>query len=71
MPNFCVNKVAQPGSRDHEVHNLDVGTDCLPLAMNRLALGQHPSCREAVAAAKSFYSDTNGCAYCAPQCHTT
>jgi len=72
MPNYCVNKNAQSGSRDHEVHDLASTKNCLPLESNRVSLGNHPSCREAVAASKRFhYSDSNGCRYCAPACHTT
>lgn len=34
-------------------------------------MSAHPSCREAVAAAKQYYNDSNGCYYCANDCHTT
>jgi hypothetical protein len=71
MPTYCVNTVAQPYSRDHEVHNLDSGCSYLPAPANRLALGWQPGCRDAVAKAKQTYSDVNGCAYCCPECHTT
>jgi hypothetical protein len=71
MPNYCVNKNAQPGSGDHEVHDLASTLGCLPEVSSRLALGYFASCREAVAAAKRVYSDSNGCYYCARACHTT
>lgn len=71
MPYYCVNKNAQSGSNDHEVHDLASTKNCLPLAVNRLDLGWHASCRDAVAQAKRTYSDVNGCAYCVPECHTT
>jgi len=71
MPYFCVNKNAQPGSGDHEVHDTASTKNCLPLQANRLALGYHSSCSSAVREAKRYYTDVNGCAYCAPACHTT
>lgn len=71
VPYYCVNRNAQSGSGDHEVHDLASLKGCLPLTANRVELGYHPSCKEAVAAAKRLYSDANGCAYCAPACHTT
>lgn len=71
MPNYCVNKNAQPGSGDHEVHDLSSTKGCLPDPENRLALGYHSSCRSAVAVAKNSYRDANGCYYCVPECHTT
>lgn len=61
MPSFCVNKNAQPNTGDHEVHDLASQKGCLPDLENRLDLGWHPSCREAVTAAKQHYSDSNGC----------
>ena len=72
MPRYCVNKNAQSGSGDHEVHDLASIKGCLPQESNRIALGYHSSCREAVSAAKRLhYSDSNGCAHCTPECHTT
>ena len=71
MDEYCVNRNAQSGSNDHEVHNLDEGTNCLPKPENRVGLGKHSNCWGAVAKAKEIYDDVNGCAYCAPECHTT
>ena len=71
MPNYCVNKNAQPGTDDHEVHDLASQQNCLPALENRIALGTHDSCRGAVTAAKQYYDDVNGCYYCANDCHTT
>ncbi len=69
MNYYIVNTNAQPTSNDHEVH---VNTcSHLPLPVNQLGLGYFNSCREAVAAAKKYYSDTNGCYYCSYACHTT
>lgn len=70
MPQYCVNKNAQPGSNDHEVHRLDT-CPRLPLPQNREPLGEHTTCHTAVAAAKRKYPDSNGCAICSPACHTT
>ncbi len=71
MPEYCVNKNAQPGSDDHEVHDLSSQQGCLPNPENRLNLGTFASCGGAVEAAKQHYDDVNGCYYCANECHTT
>jgi hypothetical protein len=71
MPHYCVNTNAQPGSRDHEVHDLASTRNCLPAQHNRRDLGWHANCRDAVAAARRLYTDSNGCAHCVPLCHTT
>lgn len=69
MPNYCVNKNAQSNG-DHEVH--DTGTCTrLPDWSNRLDLGYHATCAGAVQQAKRTYSQSNGCAYCCPSCHTS
>ena len=69
MPNFCVNKNAQP-TGEHEVHNLDAGCNHLPEFHNRHQLGNHTNCQSAVTAARRVYNNVDGCAYCAPACHT-
>lgn len=71
MPNYCVNSNAQPNSRDHEVHDLASTKDCLPFPSNRIDLGWHPDCQSALTDARKYYSDVNGCYYCAKGCHTT
>lgn len=71
MPTYCVNMNAQSGSNDHEVHDVASTKGCLPDPKNRLDLGWHTSCTGAVTEAKKHYSDVNGCAYCASDCHTT
>jgi hypothetical protein len=63
MPNYCVNKHAQPDSGDHEVHDLASTKGCLPDLSNRTNLGSHASCIGAVTEAKKHYSDVNGCFY--------
>ena len=65
VPRYCVNRNAQPGTGDHEVHDLDSQKGCLPDPMNQLDLGTYDSCSGAVAAAKQHYDDVNGCYYCA------
>lgn len=71
MPNYCVNRQPQPGSGDHEVHDLGTTKGCLPDWANRLELGFHASCSDAVAMAGHYYSDVDGCYYCANSCHMT
>lgn len=71
MPYYCVNKTAQPVTGDHEVHDLASTLNCLPSSANRVDLGYHSSCSGAVAAAKAYYQDVNGCYWCARSCHTT
>lgn len=71
MPYYCVNENAQPNSRDHEVHDTASTKGCLPDEVNRVDLGWHASCSGAVEAAKSYFTDVNGCYYCANACHTT
>ena len=69
MPRFCVNKNAQ-STGEHEVHNLDAGCSYLPALQNQRLLGTFSSCSGAIAEAKKIYSSVDGCAYCAPACHT-
>ena len=72
MATYCMNIQAQPNG-DHEVHNLDVGSWCLPAVHNRIPLGPHPTCQSAVATARHQYPTLriNGCYHCARGCHTT
>ncbi|MFD7308242.1 hypothetical protein [Promicromonospora sp. NPDC059942] len=53
------------------MHNLDSNCSYLPSPANRINLGSFSSCRGAVAAAKRYYNDVNGCYYCAKDCHTS
>ncbi len=69
MPNYCVNKDAQPNG-DHEVHDVTARQPCLPAATNRQDLGYHSSCSGAVQAARRYFIQVDGCAICAPDCHT-
>jgi hypothetical protein len=68
MASYLVNSNSQSNG-DHEVHV----TTCthLPIPSNQVSLGSFDSCRTAVAAAKAYYSQSNGCRWCCPACHTT
>jgi len=68
MPRFCVNSNAQSNG-DNEVHKQ--GCNWWPSPDNCVDLGDHPTCREAVAKAKLTYQNADGCAYCCPECHTS
>jgi hypothetical protein len=65
---YYVNKHAQLNG-DHEVHVEKCSF--MPSAENRTYLGLFSSCKEAVSKAKSFYSQSNGCYFCAELCHTS
>ena len=68
MASYYVNQNAQ-ASGDHEVHK----EDCfrLPDVANRTYLGDYSTCQEAVRKAGEYYTQANGCFYCANECHTT
>jgi hypothetical protein len=65
---YYVNKNQQLNG-DHEVHNSSC--NYLPSAENRTYLGNYNNCRDAVAKAKTYYSQSNGCYWCSNACHTT
>ncbi|PLX41243.1 MAG: hypothetical protein C0608_06480 [Deltaproteobacteria bacterium] len=69
MPRYCVNKNAQSGTRDHEVHVWDCEHG--PDEWNKLDLGNFPSCHGAMAKAKLLYPTADGCYYCSRECHTS
>ncbi len=71
MPYYCVNRNAQSGTGDHEVHDVNSTKGCLPDVASRLDLGFQTSCRGAVVEARRHYDDVNGCYWCANDCHTT
>lgn len=73
MPYYCVNSNSQPATGDHEVHDVAIGRTrgCLPSSQNQVDLGYHANCRNAVTAAQRMYSNSDGCAHCVPQCHTS
>ena len=68
MSKYYVNKRAQDNG-DHDVHKSDCA--CMPMAENRLHLGDFSSCHDAVQEARKHYSQSNGCFYCSRECHTT
>ena len=67
MSYYYVNQNAQSNG-DHEVHKGDCAY--LPYPQNRIYLGDFSSCYPAVTAARQYYSQVNGCYFCANSCHT-
>jgi hypothetical protein len=67
MPRYYVNDNAQANG-DHEVH--EDGCSWLALTKSTTYLGVHDNCRSAVREAKKHYTQTNGCKFCSPACHT-
>ena len=65
MSDYYVNKDAQANG-DHEVHR----EGCSYMPSNKIYLGAFNNCEDAVKAAKGYYSQVNGCYYCANACHT-
>ena len=68
MASYYVNRQAQANG-DHEVHK-ELGCPTPAASHNRQPLGEHSTCASAVQAARRYYSQVNGCAHCAPACHT-
>lgn len=68
MALYYVNKNAQTNG-DHEVHVSNCAR--LPEKDNRLYLGTFAGCHSAVAEAKKYYRQANGCYYCCRECHTS
>lgn len=68
MSRFYVNRNSQDNG-NNEVHQEAICTHP-PEPENRKHLGEFDDCRDAVRAAKRLYSNANGCAHCAPICHT-
>lgn len=64
---YYVNKNAQSNG-DHEVHTSECSY--LPETQNRTYLGDFSACSPAVAKAGDYYTQVNGCFYCAKSCHT-
>ena len=67
MSHYYVNKNAQSNG-DHEVHKIDCSY--MPESSNRIFLGDFATCGRAVSEAKKHYEQSNGCYYCAGECHT-
>ena len=68
MAAYYVNKNAQSNG-DHEVHT--TGCSFMPNDVNRFYLGDFVYCQGAVAKARDYYSQVNGCYFCASGCHTS
>lgn len=68
MASYYVNKQAQTNG-DHEVHTSTCSF--LPSKENRLYLGEFDSCQPAVEEAKKHFEQSNGCASCSSECHTS
>ncbi|MFD2041668.1 hypothetical protein ACFSJW_20065 [Flavobacterium artemisiae] len=68
MKNYYVNNTAQSNG-DHEVHT----DDCryFKNIASKKYLGSFSSCKPAVEEAKKTYSQSNGCATCCNDCHTS
>lgn len=65
---YYVNKNAQSNG-DHEVHTATCTR--LPDIGNRQYLGDFSRCVPAVAEARRYYRQSNGCYYCSNACHTS
>lgn len=52
---------------NHEVHESSCAW--LPAAENRIYLGEFSNCRDAVSAARTHFSNVDGCAHCSPACN--
>lgn len=68
MPHYYVNREAQPNG-DHEVH--EQGCIYLPSEPNRQYLGEFPSCQPAMAIARLYFPQSDGCYFCCRPCHTS
>ncbi|WP_417859169.1 hypothetical protein [Xanthomarina gelatinilytica] len=68
MAKYFLNRNAQSNG-DHEVHK--EGCYWLTLIANKKDLGYHSSCHSAVLEAKKTYRQSNGCATCSNECHTS
>lgn len=66
--NYYVSLIRQSNG-DFEVH--EESCTWLPKPENRQYLGSFYTCAEAVAEAKKYYSQVNGCFYCSRPCHTS
>lgn len=67
MDLYCVNSQAQV-TGEHEVHKASCAY--APDAANRVQLGYHANCRQAVEKARAFYGNVDGCYHCCRECHT-
>ena len=69
MAKYYVNNNAQ-SSGEREVHKEGVGCPYLPLIISKIDLGEHSTCQSALAKAKLYYHNVDGCKSCVPECHS-
>lgn len=70
MADYYVNRQAQVNG-DHEVHDKAAcPPQYFPSPQNAAYLGNFNTCAQAVQTARSYFSQVNGCFYCARACHT-
>jgi len=62
---YVVNRIAQ-NNGDHEVHV----AGCHYFPTHRIDLGYHAGCATAVAAARMYFAQSNGCFWCSRECNT-
>jgi len=67
MAHYYVNKNAQANG-DHEVHT--TGCRFMPAAENRIYLGDFANCYPAVREARRYFTQVDGCYFCARECNT-
>lgn len=67
MPRYYLNNTPQE-TGEREVH--EEGCYWLSLVRDRIDLGVHPSCIEAMVEARKHYYNVDGCKDCCPLCHT-
>ncbi|MEZ7196874.1 hypothetical protein [Pseudodesulfovibrio karagichevae] len=67
MFRYYVNKKAQP-TGEHEVHTSLCSNK--PLPENSIYLGEFPTCHGAIAKAREYYEEVDGCYFCCRECHT-
>ncbi len=67
MAFYYLNNNLQP-SGEHEVHV--EGCSWLALAHSTTFLGNFLSCQSAIAAARNYRWNVDGCYYCCENCHT-
>ena len=70
MAEYIVDKNAQEGSDEHQVHDLSLDCHHVPAPENQLSLGDFPSSHKALKKAKKTYPNSNGCYFCCWQCRT-
>ena len=66
MERYYVNTNAQ-STGEHEVHK--DGCHKMPELQNRIYLGYFSDAKEAVSGARRYFSNVDGCYYCASEAH--